>query len=61
MKVFILCGSLETRISDEINKTHKPMVKIGSLLILAHIIRIYKNNYQNYLKSNFDLMSYSIN
>lgn len=56
MKVFILCGGLETRISDEINKTHKPMVKIGSLLILAHIIRIYKNNYQNYLKSNFDMM-----
>ena len=61
MKVFILCGGLEARISDEINKTYRQMVKIGLLLILAHIIRIYKNNYQKYLKSNFDIVSYSIN
>ena len=61
MKVVILCGGLEVIISEEINKTHKLMVKILSLPILADVIGIYKNNYQKYLKSNFDMMLYSIN
>ena len=42
MKVVILCGGLGTRISEETNKIPKPMVKIGQLPILVHIMRIYK-------------------
>jgi len=61
MKVVILCGGLEAIISEEINKTLKPIVKIGSLPILTALIGIYKNNCQKYLESNFDMMLYSIN
>ena len=42
MKVVILCGGLGTRISEETSKIPKPMVKIGQIPILVHIIRIYK-------------------
>ena len=42
MKVVILCGGLGTRISEETSKIPKPMVKIGQIPILVHIMRIYK-------------------
>jgi len=42
MKVVILCGGFGTRISEETKKIPKPMIKIGQLPILVHIIRIYK-------------------
>jgi glucose-1-phosphate cytidylyltransferase len=42
MKVVILCGGFGTRISEATKTIPKPMVKIGQLPILVHIIRIYK-------------------
>ena len=41
MKTVILCGGLGTRISEETSSKPKPMVKIGKLPILEHIINIY--------------------
>ncbi len=40
-KVIILCGGLGSRLSAETKKIPKPMVKIGKLPILIHIINIY--------------------
>ena len=42
MQVVILAGGLGTRISEETQKKPKPMVKIGNLPILVHIINYYK-------------------
>lgn len=45
MKAVILCGGLGTRISSETAKKPKPMIKIGTIPILEHIINIcFKNN-----------------
>ena len=44
MKVVILCGGKGTRLSEETKIIPKPMVKIGNLPILMHIINIYKKN-----------------
>ena len=45
MKAVILCGGLGTRISSETAKKPKPMIKIGKIPILEHIINIcFKNN-----------------
>lgn len=41
MKVVILCGGLGTRISEETSVKPKPMIKIGTLPILHHIINYY--------------------
>ena len=41
MKTIILCGGLGTRISEETIKKPKPMVKVGKLPILEHILNIY--------------------
>jgi len=40
-KVIILCGGLGSRLSSETKKIPKPMVKIGKIPILVHIINIY--------------------
>tara|TARA_B100000941_G_scaffold257818_1_gene207880 strand:- start:579 stop:1274 length:696 start_codon:yes stop_codon:yes gene_type:complete len=42
MKVVILCGGLGSRLSEETQKKPKPMVKIGNVPILIHILKIYK-------------------
>ena len=42
IKVVILCGGLGSRLSEETKIIPKPMVKIGAMLILMHIINIYK-------------------
>ena len=42
MKVVILCGGLGSRLSEETKKIPKPMIKIGKLPILSHIIKIYE-------------------
>ena len=42
MKVVILCGGKGTRLSEETKIIPKPLVKIGSKPILAHIIDYYK-------------------
>lgn len=41
MKTVILCGGKGTRLSEETKKIPKPMVKVGKMPILEHIINIY--------------------
>ena len=41
MKVVILCGGLGSRLSEETKKIPKPMVKVGNIPILIHIMNIY--------------------
>ena len=41
MKVVILAGGKGTRITEETKKIPKPMIKIGSMPILWHIMKIY--------------------
>jgi glucose-1-phosphate cytidylyltransferase len=43
MKVIILAGGFGTRISEYTKKIPKPMIKIGRLPILMHIMKIYIN------------------
>lgn len=60
----ILAGGLGSRLSEETKKIPKPMIKIGKIPIIHHIINIYKKNnfdefiimggYKNsYIKSYF--------
>ena len=41
MKVVILAGGLGTRISEESDTQPKPMIKIGGIPVLLHIMKIY--------------------
>jgi len=41
MKVVILAGGLGTRLSEYTKKIPKPMVKIGNIPIIHHIIKLY--------------------
>ena len=41
MKTVILCGGLGSRLSEETKLIPKPMVKIGGIPILKHIMKIY--------------------
>jgi glucose-1-phosphate cytidylyltransferase len=43
IKTVILAGGLGTRISEETKKIPKPMVKVGGLPIIHHIIKIYES------------------
>ena len=43
MKTIILCGGLGSRLSEETKTKPKPMVRIGGMPILVHIISIYKS------------------
>ena len=43
MKLVILAGGLGTRISEETKKKPKPMVKIGNMPIIWHIMKIYSS------------------
>lgn len=43
MKAIILAGGLGTRLSEETASTPKPMVKIGSMPILWHLMKIYSS------------------
>ena len=42
MKLVILAGGLGTRLSEETKKIPKPMVKIGKIPIIQHIINYYE-------------------
>ena len=42
MQAVILCGGQGLRMQAEINFTCKPLVKIGDMPVLQHIMRIYK-------------------
>lgn len=44
MKAVILAGGLGTRISEETSLRPKPMVEIGGLPILWHILKIYSQH-----------------
>ena len=49
-QVVILCGGLGSRLSVETKRIPKPMVKVGSLPILIHIINIYrKYGFKNFI------------
>ena len=39
--VVILCGGLGSRLSEETRLKPKPMVKIGNIPIIVHIMNIY--------------------
>ena len=41
MKIVILCGGLGSRLSEETKLIPKPMVKIGNIPIIKHLINIY--------------------
>ena len=43
MKVVILAGGLGTRISEESQFKPKPMVELGGMPILWHIMKLYDN------------------
>lgn len=50
MKVVILCGGLGSRLSEETKKIPKPMIKIGNIPILIHIMNIYaKYGYKDFV------------
>ena len=50
-KVVILCGGLGSRLAEETRSIPKPMVRIGKLPIINHIIK----HYENYGFNNFIL------
>ena len=43
MKVVILCGGLGSRLAEETKLIPKPMVKIGKVPIVQHIINFYES------------------
>ena len=43
MKTIILAGGLGTRLSEYTDKIPKPMVQIGEIPILSHIMRLYQS------------------
>ena len=50
MKTVILCGGYGTRLSQETRIKPKPMVKIGNIPILQHIMNIYsKYGFDNFI------------
>lgn len=50
MKTVILCGGLGTRMSEETQVKPKPMVEIGGMPILWHIMKIYSAyNYDDFI------------
>jgi glucose-1-phosphate cytidylyltransferase len=44
MKAVILAGGLGTRISEETNTRPKPMVEIGGMPVLWHLLKIYSHH-----------------
>ena len=44
MKAVILAGGLGTRISEETSSKPKPMVEIGGMPILCHVLKIYSQH-----------------
>jgi glucose-1-phosphate cytidylyltransferase len=63
MKVVILAGGLGSRLSEDTRKLPKPLVKIGKIPILIHIMKIYSKfglkdfiictGYKNFMINNF--------
>lgn len=63
MKVVILAGGLGSRLSEETHSIPKPLVKIGKIPILIHIMKIYSKSgfkdfiictgYKNFMINNY--------
>ena len=50
MKVIILAGGLGTRLSEETSSRPKPMVEIGRMPMLWHVMNIYvKHGYSDFM------------
>ncbi len=50
IKVVILCGGKGSRLAEETKITPKPMIKIGNLPILIHIMKkYYKHGFKNFV------------
>ena len=50
IKIVILCGGVGSRLAEETKLIPKPMVKIGRLPIISHIIKIYEHyGFKNFL------------
>ena len=50
MKVIILCGGVGSRLAEETKLIPKPMVKIGPVPIVQHIINFYKSyNFKEFI------------
>ncbi len=68
MKVVILAGGLGTRISEETHLKPKPMIEIGGIPIIHHIMKIYSHyglnefiiclGYKGYLIKEYFINSY---
>ena len=62
MKVVILCGGLGSRLAEETRLIPKPMVKIGNLPILSHIIKIYNHfGFEKFILTFNQFMIYKYN
>ena len=66
IKIVILCGGIGSRLAEETKLIPKPMVKIGKLPIISHIIKIYEHyGFRNFLLAtgykNKVLENYQIN
>ena len=53
MKAVILAGGLGTRISEETSLKPKPMIEIGGMPILWHIMKMYSAHYSFVATLNF--------
>ena len=70
MKAVILCGGLGSRISEETINKPKPLIEIGKMPILWHIMKIYSHygindfviccGYKGYLIKEFFLIIHCI-
>ena len=53
MKVIILAGGLGSRLSKYTSTLPKPMVKIGNIPIIEHIMNLYvKNGFNDFIISD---------
>lgn len=57
MKTIILAGGFGTRISEESHLKPKPMIEIGGMPMLWHIMKIYSHYGFNDLLSALDISS----
>ena len=62
MKIVILAGGFGSRLSEYTKLIPKPMVKIGNLPIISHIIKIYEHyGFTNFiLATGYSPIKYSI-
>ena len=49
MKVIILCGGIGSRLAEETKLIPKPMVKIGKVPIVKHIINYFSYGFNDFI------------